>query len=78
MRIEAHKGLTEPIVFEADRILICNPYGDPIVFAVEIIKDHHWRVFRAGDKDFNEQLQLHGINRTVLVTKLDPNNLKVK
>lgn len=74
LTVEAHADLTNPVRFPASRVLILDENGTPLAFAVTMRPGHH-RVFRVGDPDFNEQLQTHGISRSVVVTKLDPKTL---
>jgi hypothetical protein len=77
MIVELHERLHKPLKVPASRVLITADDGTPIVFVVEFAsgKKSWWRCFRAGDDDFQEQLRLHGIDRTVLVTNLDQKTL---
>jgi hypothetical protein len=70
--VESHNGLHDPLKVPATRVLVTGDDGTPICLVVEYSKlPHPWvRVFRVGDKDFNEQLHHHGINKTVTVTKM--------
>lgn len=86
MIIEMHDGLGNPVRLHASRVLISLDDGTPVSFAVEF-QPGHLRLFRAGketagvhhfragDPDFAEQLRHHGVDRTVLVTTLDPKTL---
>lgn len=63
---------------KASRVLLTSDDGTPIALVIENIitldGKAHFRVFRAGDSDFQSQLRNHGIDKTVLVTKLDVAN----
>lgn len=71
MQVESHHKLGQLHKQRASRVLIRLEDGTPIMLCVEF-QPNHVRCFRAGDEDFNYQLQLHGVNDTVLVTKFDP------
>jgi hypothetical protein len=75
MILEIHNGLGQPLKVPAKRVLICLDDGTPVAMALEY-QPGHVRHFRAGDADFAEQLQLHGIDRTVLVTTLDHQTMR--
>jgi len=68
MILEVHNHLQKPLVFTATRLLVTFDDGTPLALIVNFGQDHV-RVFRAGDKDFREQLRMAGIDRTVVVDK---------
>lgn len=74
MILESHNHLTDPIKVPATRVLISYDDGTPACLVISLTAKH-LRVFRAGDPDFAEQLKAHGIDRTTLVTTLDPKKL---
>ena len=86
MLLEVHDHLGNPVKIRATRVLICLDDGTPVAFSLEFQPGHirHFRAgvdtegvhhFRGGDRDFNEQLRMHGIKRTVVCTTLDPKTL---
>ena len=77
MRVALHNHLGKPLVVSATRVLICADDGTPLAFSVEV-SPGHWRHFRVGDEDFQEQLHNHGIDKTVTEEVLDPKTLKPK
>ena len=78
MLVELHDNLRNPAKVPASRVLITSDDGTPLVFIVEFATGAKpwFRCFRVGDPDFEEQMRAHGLNRTVLVTKLDAATLK--
>jgi hypothetical protein len=76
MWVEIHDHLGHPIRLPATRVVILQSDGTLSAFALEF-QPGHIRHFRCGDTDFNEQAHAAGINRTVLVTSLKPQDLKV-
>lgn len=77
MILEIHDHLGNPVRLPATRVLICLDNGTPAAFSVELTPEHI-RHFRAGDPSFQEQLRMHGIDKTVLVTELDSRTLQRK
>lgn len=71
MKVELHNSLKDPMVLQATRVLITDDYGVPLAFTVEVTPGH-WRHFRVGDEDFEQQLENHGINRTVITQVQKP------
>jgi hypothetical protein len=76
MRLEILNGLGQVVILPATRVLVTDDLGNPIAFAVTFHRDaasgrEHTRVGHAGDKDFNAQMRMNGLTRTVLVTHLD-------
>ena len=76
MRLEIHNGLSQPLVVEATRVLVLDDMGNPVAFALTYHKDpqsgrEHIRVCDALDRDFEQQLQMNGVKRTVVVDRLD-------
>lgn len=69
MIIQLHDKLQKPLVLKATRLLVTFEDGTPVAFIKEVVPGHI-RCFRAGDPDFNEQLRLGGIDRTVFVESL--------
>lgn len=74
MQIEILDGVGKPLVIKASRILISADNGTPQCIAVqqqpganEVITCVH-----AGEKNFRLMLQQLGIDRTVIVRKIDP------
>jgi hypothetical protein len=78
MIVETHNNLGDPHKLEATRALVSAEDGTPICLVVEYARHPKpwFRVFRAGDKDFNDRLREHGVDRTVLVTHVDPKKLR--
>ncbi len=74
MKIEFHDNFRNPLVLQATRVLITSDDGTPLALAIEHFTAAdgraQFRVFRAGDPDFAQQLRHHGIDKTVLVTSL--------
>jgi hypothetical protein len=72
MIVETHNRLSSPQKFKASRVLVTSDDGlTPIALILQYAgsSEQPWfRVFRVGDKDFNAQLDMHGVNRTVVVT----------
>lgn len=68
MIFQVHDRLTKPLVFKATRLLVTFDDGTPAALVVEY-GPGHIRCHRVGDKDFNEQLRMAGIDRTVIVDK---------
>lgn len=68
MIIEVHDHLQKPLVFKATRLLVTFDNGTPAALILNF-GHGHIRVFRADDKDFNEQLRMAGIDRTVVIDK---------
>jgi len=75
MIIELHDRLKNPVSLPASRVLITDNFDNPICFVVEFAPGHH-RCCHVGDKDFEDQLQMHGFDRTVIVSRIDPKKLK--
>jgi hypothetical protein len=69
MILELHDHLKNPLVVKATRVLICTDDGTPVAFSLEF-QPGHIRHFRASDADFEQQLRWHGIDRTVVVSKI--------
>lgn len=69
MILELHENMKNPVSLPASRVLITDNFGNPICFVVEFAPGHH-RCCNAGDPEFQEQLQMHGFDRTVVVSKL--------
>jgi hypothetical protein len=68
MILEVHDHLTKPLAFKATRLLVTFDDGTPAALVVEY-GPGHIRCHRVGDKDFNEQLKMAGIDRTVVVDR---------
>jgi hypothetical protein len=75
MLVEIHDRLRNPLTVRATRVLLMDDAGFPFAFCVES-SPGHYRVFTAKDKEFNEALADHGIDRTVVATTLDPRTLR--
>jgi hypothetical protein len=76
VRLEIHNNLAQVTIVEATRVLVLDNLGNPIAFALLYLRDpttgrEHLRVGHAGDKDFENQLALNGIKKTVLVEHID-------
>lgn len=74
MRVELHDRLQSPLAVQATRVLVTDDQGTPLCLCVEWAPGHN-RVFRVGDPDFNDQLRMHGVNRTTVVTRVDARKL---
>ena len=70
MIVQSHCKLQKPLVFNATRLLVTYDDGTPMALIVSY-GPRHVRVVRADDKDFNEQLRVHGIKQTVIVNPMD-------
>lgn len=77
MILEIHDQLGNPVRLHATRVLILLDNGTPGAFSIELTPEHI-RHFRAGDPGFQDQLRMHGIDKTVLVTELDAKTLQRK
>jgi len=72
MRLEAHDNLQKPIKREITRVVVYDDYDNPIAIVVKY--DHGMcYVGHVGDKEFNNMLQVLGINRFVMVDKIKSN-----
>jgi hypothetical protein len=77
--VETHDGLAHPTQVHATRVLVCADDGTPLAFVLEYPTgggQARYRILRVGDPDFNEQLRLSGISRTVTVRQLDMQKLR--
>jgi len=77
LKIEAHKQLKEPQVLEASRVLVRDRFGNPIALVVEDGEYTHifrkdGNTVRVGDPEFEQILQLFGINRAIVVDSVKP------
>lgn len=68
MILEVHNHLQKPLAFKATRLLVSFDDGTPAALVVEY-GPGHIRCHRAGDRDFQEQLKMSGIDRTVVVDR---------
>ena len=68
MILSVHSHLTRPLEFKATRLLVTFDDGTPAALVIEY-GPGHIRCHRAGDRDFQEQLKMAGIDRTVIVDK---------
>jgi len=75
MILEMHNNFKDPIKLPATRVLITDNYGTPICMVVEYAPNHH-RCFHVGDEGFQDELMMHGFDRTVIVSPVDLNKLK--
>jgi hypothetical protein len=73
MILQLHDKLRAPFVVRATRVLATYDDGTPVCLIQEVVPGH-MRVFRAGDKDFNDKLRQAGVEQTVIVEriKMDP------
>jgi hypothetical protein len=78
MIVASHDKLAHPTRLQATRALISADDGTPVCLVVEYEGGPRpwFRVYRIGDKDFNERLREHGVTRTVLVTNLKVDELQ--
>lgn len=74
MQVELHNGFKNPLVLQATRLLVVDDFGNPVAFAVQFAPGHV-RTGHVGEDDFNEQLQMHGFNVSVIVSRVDPKEL---
>jgi hypothetical protein len=70
MILSIHCNLQKPLVVKATRLLVTYEDGTPAALLVSY-SSGHIRVIRAGDKDFNEQLRMHNVHQTVVVSGVD-------
>ena len=70
MILESHNHLKQPLKIHSTRLLVRDNLGNPIAFVIEMGPTHH-RVFDANDEDFEQQLQYHGFDATVIVSRHD-------
>lgn len=70
MIIELHNHGRQTQRLSATRVLIRDEKGTPLAFVLEI-EPGHYRLSHAGEPDFSRYLQEHGIDRTVVVDRLD-------
>ncbi len=75
LRVETHKNLSEPRNFEATRVLVRDKHGNPIALVVD---DGFVHVSKLGDSDFEQMLEMHGINRTIVVEDFEPANTDIQ
>lgn len=69
MRVELHDHLGHPVNILTTRVLVLDDFDNPVSLTVSQ-QPGHVRTFHVGDKDFKEQLKMHGIDRTVIMSKL--------
>lgn len=74
MQVELHNSLKNPLVLQATRLLVVDDHGNPVAFVVQFAPGHV-RAGHVGDADFNEQLQMHGFDASVVVSRIDPKEL---
>lgn len=74
MKVELHDHLQRPLAVPATRVLITDDQGTPLCLCVQW-GPRHTRVFRVGDPDFNDQLKMHGVTRTAVVSRVDTTKL---
>lgn len=74
MQVELHNNLKNPLVLPATRLLVVDDFGNPVAFAVQLAPGHV-RTGHVGEADFNEQLQMHGFDVSVIVSRIDPEKL---
>lgn len=75
MQIELYDGLRTTTRMETSRVVVYDNQDNPIAIVIEV-EPGHYVVARAGNKRFNEILKMLGINKTLVVSKLDPSKLQ--
>ena len=65
LRVESHNGLADAQAFDATKVLIRDKFDNPLVLIA--VQGDLIHIKRAGDIDFDQYLELYGVNRTVVV-----------
>jgi len=76
MIVEHHNKFEEPVREEASRVVIYDDNGTPVAFAIQL-KPGHIRFCSISDSDFNEQLSMHGLAQTGLLSRADIKRIKL-
>lgn len=71
MHIEAHDHLGRPVKIPVTRVVVFDDKGNPVMFAMQQ-QPGHITLGRVEDEDFNDNLHMLGIDKTVIVETLDP------
>ncbi len=75
MQVDVYEGLMTTTRMEASRVVVYDNLDNPIAIVVEV-EPGHYVVARAGNKQFNELLKVLGINKSLVVNKLDVSKLQ--
>jgi hypothetical protein len=74
LKVELHNRFKDPLVINATRVLVTSDDGTPLSLTIQYAP-RHYRTYHAGEADFAMQLRAHGIDKTVLVSHIDPKRL---
>jgi hypothetical protein len=72
MKVEILDGIGNPIVLRAARVLITMDDGTPVCVALEWMPNHITCAHAMQGAEFRQMLVGLGIDRTTIVTTLDP------
>lgn len=75
MRIEAHDKLGKLLNAEVTRVVVYDDVDNPVLLAIKL--HNHW-IYAAHvrDPEFNEMLNMLGINKTVIVDTVDTKQIR--
>jgi hypothetical protein len=75
MRVELHDNLTGSVSIPASRVVIYDDYDNPIAVAIHV-DGGHYIASTVAQPAFKKLLKALGVNKTVIVQRLDTANLK--
>jgi hypothetical protein len=75
MRVELHDGMKGAVNIPATRVVVYDQYDNPIAVVVHI-EGGQYVAATVTQGSFHKILKALGINKTVVVERLDPRKLK--
>lgn len=75
MRVEVHDQLQNPVAVTGSRVVVYDEFDNPLALVIRV-KDNHYFAATAGHKSFEKLLKMVGIDKTLVVDRIDATKLK--
>lgn len=76
MQVELSDGLKGGMKIPASRVVVYDDFGNPLALAVKV-EGQRYVVSTVTQKNFHKLLKALGVDKTVIVDRLNSKNLKI-